>query len=1070
MESVFQISGCVIENQVKFATCTLLDVALTWWNSQIRSLGPDAYSMTWEVLKKKMTDKYCPQGEIKKLEIELWNLKVKGNDVPTYTEHFQELTLICTKFVANETEKIDKHISELPDSIYGSTNNKIKVDDLSKNNHGHQQQPTKRQNVAKVYNMGSGKKKPYGGNLPKCTKCHFHHNGPCTQKCHKCNKIGHFACDCKSSGNTNVANTQRNNKAIPKGNGCFECGAPGHFKRDFPKLKNKDEGRVNAQGWVYAVGNAEKKGNASRDPDSNVVTVEFQIDLIPGAAPVARALYRLAPSEMKELSEQLQELFDKGFIRPSSSPWGASVLFVKKKDGSFTFGSLGLAKSITKLTQKGIRFDWGEKEESAFQLIKRKLCSAPILAFPKGSEYFVVYCDASHKGLEAPIEALKPKNFENEDVGGMVRKDIPKENLEPRADGTLCLNVKSWLPCYDDLRSVIMHESHKSKYSIHLGSEKMYQDMKKLYWWPNMKANIATYVSKCLTCAKVKAEHQRPSGLLVQPAIPEWKWDNIMMDFITKIPKSSQGFDIIWGYAQGLTLEGGCTIWLELPHELSRVHHTFHVSNLKKCYADEPLAMSLEGIHRSWIPLVKVRWNSRRGPEFIWEREDSFKQKYPQLFINRALSPTTSKAFRVFNNRTRIVKEKLHIMFSESTPNIVGSRPDWLFNIDALTRLMIYEPIVADPKSFHNDGFKPSSDNGKKVDEDSKEERECNYQEKEDNVNSTNNVNTVSSTVNAASTNEDNELPFDPNMPALEDVSTFNFSSDYEDDGAMANMNNLDTTIQDKRGIVIRNKARLVAQGYTQEGGIDYDEVFALVARIEAIRLFLAYASFKDFVVYQMDVKSAFLYRKIKEEMYVCQPSGFEDPDFPDRVYKVQVYVDDIIFGSTKKELCNEFEKLMHEKFQMSSLGELTFFLGLQVKKNEDDIFISQDKYPLLKDEGGEEVDVHMYRSMIGSLMCLTSLRPDIMFAVRTCARYQVNLKVSHLHVVKGFLAYTDSDYAGASLDRKSTIGVLLVILNTAEFLLLVILNTVRKSKKSVRLMMEKLFEMELELILLVES
>ncbi|GJY30996.1 putative reverse transcriptase domain-containing protein [Tanacetum coccineum] len=245
---------------------------------------------------------------------------------------------------------------------------------------------------------------------------------------------------------------------------------------------------------------------------------------------------------------------------------------------------------MTKLTQKGIKFDWGEKEENVFQLIKQKLCSAPILALPDRSEDFVVYCDASHKGLgavlmqrekviayasrqlklhennytthvlelgsvgskpyvamQAQIEAQKPENLVNEDVGGIIRRDIPKERLEPRADGTLCLHGRSWLPCYGDLRSVIMHESHKSKYSIHPGSEKMYQDVKKLYWWPNMKADIATYVSKCLTCARVKAEHQRPSGLLVQPEIPEWKWDNIMMDFITKLPKSSQGFDTIWG-------------------------------------------------------------------------------------------------------------------------------------------------------------------------------------------------------------------------------------------------------------------------------------------------------------------------------------------------------------------------------------------------------------------------------------------------------------------------------------------------------------------------------------------
>ncbi|GJZ83694.1 putative reverse transcriptase domain-containing protein [Tanacetum coccineum] len=155
--------------------------------------------------------------------------------------------------------------------------------------------------------------------------------------------------------------------------------------------------------------------------------------------------------------------------------------------------------------------------------------------------------------LNAQTEAQKPENLKNEDVGGMIRKDIPKEKLEPRADGTLCLNGRSWLPCYGDLRTVIMHESHKSKYSIHPGSDKMYQDMKKLYWWPNMKADIATYVSKCLTCAKVKAEHQRPSGLLVQPKIPEWKWDNITMDFVTKLPKSPQGHDTIWVIVDRLT-------------------------------------------------------------------------------------------------------------------------------------------------------------------------------------------------------------------------------------------------------------------------------------------------------------------------------------------------------------------------------------------------------------------------------------------------------------------------------------------------------------------------------------
>ncbi|GKE61183.1 retrovirus-related pol polyprotein from transposon TNT 1-94 [Tanacetum coccineum] len=258
---------------------------------------------------------------------------------------------------------------------------------------------------------------------------------------------------------------------------------------------------------------------------------------------------------------------------------------------------------------------------------------------------------------------------------------------------------------------------------------------------------------------------------------------------------------------------------------------------------------------------------------------------------------------------------------------------------------------------------------------------------------------------------------------------------------------------KDERGIVIKNKAILVAQGRTQEERIEYDEVFSPVAKIEAIRLFLAYASFKEFMVYQMDVKSAFLYGKIEEEVYVCRPPRFEDPDFPDRVYKVEK----ALYG-------------LHQAPRACSMGELTFFLRLQVKQKKDGIFISQEKYvtkilkkfgfsdvktantpmethkPLLKDADGEDVDEHIYRSMIGSLMYLTSSRLDIMFAVCVYARFQVNPKVSHPHAMKrifrylkgqpklglwypkdspfDLLAYTDSDYARASLDRKSTIRV----------------------------------------------
>nr|GEW70113.1 hypothetical protein [Tanacetum cinerariifolium] len=312
------------------------------------------------------------------------------------------------------------------------------------------------------------------------------------------------------------------------------------------------------------------------------------------------------------------------------------------------------------------------------------------------------------------------------------------------------------------------------------------------------------------------------------------------------------------------------------------------------------------------------------------------------------------------------------------------------------------------------------------------------------------------------------QLLHDPDMPELEDII---YSDDEDVVGAEADFNNLESAIlaspipitrihkdhleepkrkkNDESGIVIKNKARLIAQGHTQEEGIEYDEVFALVARIEAIRLLFAYASFMGFMVYQMDVKSAFLYETIKEEVYVYQPSGFEDPDHPNKVYKVvkalyglhqaprawyetlatyllengfqrgtidktlfikkqkgdillvKIYMDDIIFGATNKELCKSFEKLMKDKFQMSSMGEVTFFLGKSASTPID------TEKPLLKDPDGEDVDVHTYRPMIGSLMYLTSSRPDIMFA----------------DLPFDLVAYLDSDYAGASLDRKSKTG-----------------------------------------------
>ncbi|GKE07292.1 putative ribonuclease H-like domain-containing protein [Tanacetum coccineum] len=387
---------------------------------------------------------------------------------------------------------------------------------------------------------------------------------------------------------------------------------------------------------------------------------------------------------------------------------------------------------------------------------------------------------------------------------------------------------------------------------------------------------------------------------------------------------------------------------------------------------------------------------------------------------------TISKAFKVYNTRTRRVKENLHIGFLENKTMIEGNGPKWLFDIDSLTQSMNYAPVAAGTitNEFADASYfdSPSKDVGngepKSAADDQKqvEDGQDNENDEKDNleVNTSRfKLSTVDPSINTASSYDPDShkdmfkmgashtleathvgflsdkdepevdlgnilnsytVPTTPNIRIHKDhpiknvigdvkssVQTRRMTKPTSEQGFLSAVEAMQEELlqfklqqvwklmdlpngkraigtkwvfrnkKDERGIVIRNKARLVAKGHSQEEDIDYEEVFALVARIEAIRLFLAYASFMGFLVYQIDVKSAFLYRTIEEEVYVTQPPAFKDPNHPDKVYKV--YVDDIIFGSTNKELCTAFEKLMKDKFQMSSMGELTFFLGLQCKK-----------------------------------------------------------------------------------------------------------------------------------------
>nr|GEV36063.1 putative reverse transcriptase domain-containing protein [Tanacetum cinerariifolium] len=959
------------------------------------------------------------------------NLRVKGNDVAAYTQHFQELALMCTKFLVDETKKVDKYISGLPDNIHGNVtsarpktldetiefandlmdqkpctyaerqnDNKRKADDSSRNNQngigngiaqgrayalgGRDASPDSNvitgtfllnNHYAKIlYDTGADR------SFVSTTFSALIYITPTTLENHYDVELA----DGKIIGvNTivrgctlNVMNHPFNIDLMHVPFGSFDVIIGMDWLTKYHGVIICDE-KIGCDAFLahITMKEAKDKSEGKQLEDVPIVRdfpkvfledllsipptrqVEFQIDLVPGAAPVAWAPYLLAPSEMKELTEQLQELSNKGFIRPRSSSWGAPVLFVKKKDGSFHMcidyreqnklmvknryllprnddlfdqlqwssvyskidlrsgyhqlrvceedipktafrtgyryyefqvmpfgftnapavfmdlmnrvckpyldkfvivfiddiliysknkkehaehlklilellkkeelyaklskcefwiskvqflkhvinskgihmdpakiesikdwaspkssteirqflrlsgyyrrfieGFSKIAKSMTKLTHKNVKFDWGEKEEAAFQLIKQKLCNAPILALPKGSKihFFVMLrirvwvpclcktrrctvftdhkslqhildqkelnmrqrhwlellsdydCDIRYhpgkanvvandlsrkersrplrvralvmtmglnlpkKILEAQTEALKPENLSAEDVGGMLRKDLPKEKLEPRADRTLCLNNMSWVPCFGDLRTLVIHESRKPKYSLHSGFDKMYQNLKQLYWWANMKENIATYLSKCLTCSKVIVDHLTKSAHFL-PMRENDPMEKLMKLYMKEVvtrhgvlvsiisDRDGRFTSLFWQAlhkALGTRLDMSTAYHPKTNSQSERTIQTLEdMLRFYKCLSDESLVIPLDELciddklhfvkepveimdreikqlKRSGIPIIKVRWNSKRGPEFTWERDDQFKQKYPHLFTKIASSPS----------------------------------------------------------------------------------------------------------------------------------------------------------------------------------------------------------------------------------------------------------------------------------------------------------------------------------------------------------------------------------------------------------------------------------------------
>ncbi|GJR30610.1 putative reverse transcriptase domain-containing protein [Tanacetum coccineum] len=612
METIFHISNCPKKYQVKYATCTLLNSALTWWNSHKRTIRTEvAFAMSWRELIKLMAEVYCPRNEIQKMEYELWNLTVKKNDLAAYTQRFQELTMMYTKMVPEEEVQVEKFIRGLPDNIQ---RNVIAAE------------PTRLQDAVRIANnLMDQKLKGYAVKNVE-NKRRF-----------ECGRQGHFRSDCPKLKDQNRGNKAGNKNGVGEARGkayvlgggeanpdsnvvkgtfllnnhyasmIFDSGADrsfvpttfstlvditpdtldvsysveladgiifetntvlrgytlgllGHpFNIDLMPVELGSFDVIIGMDWLanhHAVivcdenivqipygdevlivqGDRDGKGEKLKLPPSR--KVEFQIDLVPGAALVACTPYRLAPSELQELSTQLQELSDKGFIKPSSSPWGAPVLIEDLFDqlqGSIVYSRIDLRYGYHQIRVREedipktvFRTRYGHYE---FQVMPFGLTNAPAVFMDLMNQLSKVqflghvidsegiHVDSNSTKIESIKDWASPKtSIEIRQFLGEKGGELWK--LEQRADGTLCLNGRSWIPYFSDLRELIMHESHKSQYSVHPGSNKMYQDLKKLYWWPNMKAEIGTYASKCLTCAKVKAEYQKPSGLLVQHVIP----------------------------------------------------------------------------------------------------------------------------------------------------------------------------------------------------------------------------------------------------------------------------------------------------------------------------------------------------------------------------------------------------------------------------------------------------------------------------------------------------------------------------------------------------------------------
>nr|GEX27109.1 putative reverse transcriptase domain-containing protein [Tanacetum cinerariifolium] len=511
-----------------------------------------AIGMTWNDFKALLVEEFYPSNEMERFENEFWNHKMVGANLAAYTDWFHELA------------KLVPHLNEIMRAGI-LTDEVISCGTLSKSNE-------KRKAVEETSKLG----------------------GSWRDK-----KKAKMGADGKQS------------------EGVYECGSPDHLRNNYPKLYRAPsqvgnpsalEGNRNTQSngnqvrgsWRTSRMNRkslnECKGSELKLSEISVVRdfvdvfledlsrllpqreVDFHIELVPGATPVVKSLDRLAPSEMQELSGQLQELQDKGFIRSSHSPWGAPVLFVKKKDESFCMcidyrelNKLNV-KNRYPLPRIDDLFDQLDASNHGLgcmlmQRNKKELNMRRMRWIELFSDY---ECEIHYHPGKANVvdDALSRK-----------------KRVKPKRVWEMAMSIQSGvkgmiLAAQGGVRIIIMDEAHKSRYFVHPEADKMYYDLRDMYWWPRMKRHITAYVSECLTYAKVKAEHQRSSGLLQQLDIPEWKWENITMDFITKLPRTRSGHDAIWVVVDRLT---------KSAHFLG-IREDYSTEKLARLYTDEIVA------------------------------------------------------------------------------------------------------------------------------------------------------------------------------------------------------------------------------------------------------------------------------------------------------------------------------------------------------------------------------------------------------------------------------------------------------------------------------------------------